>query len=115
MDLFFSTDNAGNRFSPGLIYAKPGVKWVPVKQLTINGDVGLLWAAAAPSGVSSYMGTELDLKAAWQAYKNLVVNFYFGYLIAGDFFDRSGPGAPPATGFNVTDPWFSTVEFILTF
>jgi hypothetical protein len=113
MDLFFSTDNAGNRFSPGLIYAKPGVKWVPVKQLTVNGDVGLLWAAAAPSGVSSYMGTELDLRASWQAYKNLVTNFYFSYLVAGDFFDRTTVAAPNVA--NVTDPWFARVEFILTF
>jgi hypothetical protein len=113
MDLFFSTDNAGNRFSPGLIYVKPGVKWVPVKQLTINGDVGLLWAAATPSGVDSYMGTEFDLKAAYQVYKNLVTNFYFGYLFAGEFFDRPVVAAPNVA--NVTDPWFSTIEFILTF
>jgi hypothetical protein len=59
------------------------------------------------------MGTELDLKAAWQAYKNLVVNFYFGYLIAGGFFDRTTVAAPNVA--NVTDPWFSTIEFILTF
>ena len=115
MDLFVTTDNAGARFSPGMIYVKPGVKWVPFKQLTINGDVGLLWAAATGAGVDSYIGTEADIKAAYQVYKNLVVNWYFGYLFAGGFFDRTGPLPAPATGFNVTDPWFSTIEFILTF
>jgi hypothetical protein len=109
MDLFTTTDDTGARFSPGLLYAKPGVKWVPVKQLTINGDVGLLWAAVSPDGVGSYIGTEFDLKAAYQVYKNLVVNWYFGYMLAGEYFDR------PVANANVTDPWFSTVEFILTF
>jgi len=109
MDLAVTTDNNGNRFSPGMFYAKPGVKWVPVKQLTINADVGLLWAAVAPGGVDSYIGTEADLKAAWQVYKNLVTNFYVGYLFAGEFFDR------PVANANVDNPWFSRVEFILTF
>jgi|GEM_PF-3295155 len=109
MDLAVTTDNNGARFSPGMFYAKPGVKWVPVKQLTINGDVGLLWAAVSPDGVDSYIGTEIDLKAAWQVYKNLVVNTYFAYLIAGDYFER------PVANANVTDPWFARVEFIFTF
>ncbi|MGH7409833.1 MAG: hypothetical protein ACREJ6_02050, partial [Candidatus Methylomirabilis sp.] len=104
-----TTDNNGNRFAPGMFYAKPGVKWVPVKQLTVNGDVGLLWAAVAPGGVDSYIGTEVDLKAAWQVYKNLVVNTYFAYMFAGEFFDR------PVANANVTDPWFARVEFIFTF
>jgi len=104
-------DNNGQRFSPGMFYAKPGVKWVPFKQLTINGDVGLLWAAVSPGGVSSYIGTEADIKAAWQVYKNLVVNWYFAYLFAGGYFD--GPAGQ--VGHNVDDPWLSTIEFILTF
>jgi hypothetical protein len=113
MDLFTTTDDSGSRFSPGMLYVKPGVKWVPLKQLTINGDVGLLWTAATPSGVDSYIGTEFDIKAAYQVYKNLVVNWYFGYLLAGGYFDRSVVTAPNVA--NVTDPWFSTIEFILTF
>jgi len=113
MDFAVTTDNNGNRFSPGMLYAKPGVKWVPVKQLTINADVGLLWAAVAPGGVDSYIGTEADLKAAYQVYKNLVTNFYFGYLFAGSYFDRPVVAAPNVA--NVTDPWFARVEFIFTF
>jgi hypothetical protein len=109
LDLSAMTDNNGARFSPGMIYAKPGVKWVPHKQLTINGDVALLWAAVTGAGVDSYIGTELDLKAAWAVYKNLNVNWYFGYLLAGEYFDR------PVANANVDDPWFSTVEFVLTF
>jgi hypothetical protein len=94
-----------------MIYVKPGVKWVPHKQLSINGDVGLLWAAVAPGGVDSYIGTEFDVKAVWSVYKNLVVNWYIGYLLAGGYFD--GPAGQ--VGHNVTDPWLSTIEFILTF
>ncbi|MGH7382071.1 MAG: alginate export family protein [Candidatus Methylomirabilales bacterium] len=101
--------NNGQRFSPGMIYAKPGVKWVPVKQLTVNGDVGLLWAAVTPGGVDSYIGTEIDLKAAYQVYKNLVTNFYFGYMFAGGYFDT------PLANNRVDDPWFARVEFIFTF
>jgi len=119
LDLFTTLDDNGNRFSPGMFYVKPGVKWVPVKQLSINGDVGLLWAAVNPAG-DTYIGTEFDVKAAYQVYKNLVVNWYFGYLLAGNFFDtggalRAGQVGGATTAFNVTDPWFSTIEFILTF
>ena len=113
LDLNAMLDNNSSRFSPGMFYVKPGVKWVPVKQLTINGDVALLWAAVSPDGVDSYIGTELDLKAAWQVYKNLVTNFYFGYLIAGSYFDRPVVAAPNVA--NVTDPWMARVEFIFTF
>lgn len=120
LDLNTSLDDNGNRFSPGMFYVKPGVKWVPVKQLSINGDVGLLWATAPGAGVSSYIGTEFDIKAVYQVYKNLVVNWYFGYMLAGGYFDTGGAlratqvgGA--TTAFNVTDPWLSTIEFILTF
>jgi hypothetical protein len=113
MDLAFSTDNSGARFSPGMFYAKPGVKWVPHKQVTVNGDVGLLWAAVTPSGVDSYIGTEADLKISWAVYKNLVVNGYFAYLFAGSFFDRSVVAAPNVA--NVDDPWLGRVEFIFTF
>jgi hypothetical protein len=113
LDLFTTPDDTGARFSPGMLYAKPGVKWVPVKQLSINGDVGLLWAAATGAGVDSYIGTEFDLKAAYQVYKNLVTNFYFGYLFAGEFFDRPVVAAPNVA--NVTDPWFARVEFVFTF
>jgi hypothetical protein len=120
LDLTPSIDDNRARFSPGMFYAKPGVKWVPVKQLTINGDVALLWAAVSPGGVDSYIGTEVDIKAAWQVYKNLVVNWYFGYLFAGGFFDtggalRAAQVGGPSTAHNVDDPWFSTIEFILTF
>jgi hypothetical protein len=111
LDLNATLDNNGARFSPGMIYVKPGVKWVPHKQLSINGDVGLLWAAVAPGGVDSYIGTEFDVKAVWAVYKNLVVNWYIGYLLAGGYFD--GPAGQ--VGHNVTDPWLSTIEFILTF
>jgi len=108
-DLNTMTDNNGARFSPGMLYVKPGVKWVPFKQLTINGDVGLLWAATSPGGVSSYIGTEADLLVSWQVYKNLVVNGYFAWLFAGEYFDR------PVAGANVDDPWLGRIEFILTF
>jgi hypothetical protein len=111
LDLNATLDNNGARFSPGMLYVKPGVKWVPHKQLSINGDVGLLWAAVAPGGVDSYIGTEFDVKAVWSVYKNLVVNWYIGYLLAGGYFD--GPAGQ--VGHNVTDPWLSTIEFILTF
>ncbi len=108
LDLNTTTNDAGQRFSPGLLYFKPGVKWVPLKQLTINGDVAVLWAAESP-GVDSFIGVEPDLLISWQVYKNLVVNGYFGYLFAGDYFDR------PVVNANVDDPWFGKVEFILTF
>jgi hypothetical protein len=111
MDLAFSTTDTGARFSPGMFYAKPGVKWVPHKQVTVNGDVGLLWAAVTPSGVDSYIGTEADLKISWAVYKNLVVNGYFAWLFAGSFFDSARVGVVN----NTDDPWFGRVEFIFTF
>jgi len=110
-DLAFSTTDTGTRFSPGLLYFKPGVKWVPLKQVSITGDVGVMWAPSTPSSVDSFMGIEPDILISWQVYKNLVVNGYFGYLFTGDFFDSARAGVAN----NTDDPWFGRLEFILTF
>jgi hypothetical protein len=101
-----------------MFYLKPGVKWVPLKQVTVNGDVALLWAAVSPGGVDSYIGTELDIKVGWQVYKNLVVNGYFAYMFAGGYFDTGGALGATQVGVNdndVSDPWFGRVEMILSF
>jgi hypothetical protein len=120
-----ASDDFGIPFSPGLIEVKVKNKWTPSKKWALFGDVLFLLAdqtSGEITGVpiqasgSSYMGTEIDLKATYKPYPNITINNYLGYFISGDFFDRSDPlGAFPGTTFKNDDAWAYRVEAVVTF
>ncbi|MET0365494.1 MAG: hypothetical protein ABW169_12660, partial [Sphingobium sp.] len=52
--------------------------------------IGPSGASFAPYASSRYIGTDLNLEAAWQVSKRLSLRLYETYFLAGDGFARQG-------------------------
>jgi hypothetical protein len=95
-----ANDAAGTPFSPGLLMLKFKTKYAFNPQTTGFLEVIPAWAHKSPAkgttgadaavDISSYLGTEIDLKVSYKPYKNVLVNGYFGYFIPGGFYDQDG-------------------------
>ncbi|MFQ5657406.1 MAG: hypothetical protein ACE5G5_07700 [Candidatus Methylomirabilales bacterium] len=104
-----------NAFSPGLFELKWQNKYVAAPNLSLFADIAVLWAdkknasGSLEGDESRLMGGEIDLKAAYKPYKNLVINGYFGYWITGGFFQTVQPGA------RRDNAWVFRTEIVATF
>ncbi len=87
-------DDGVSAFSPGLMLLKFKTKYAFNKQVTGFLEIAPAWAAKSPnkggSDISSYLGTEIDLKVAYKPYPNISMNGYFGYFEPGSFYDQGG-------------------------
>jgi hypothetical protein len=109
-------DNNNNLFSPGLIELKFHTKYAFNPEVTGFLNIIPTWADKNPTGISKYMGTEIDLKVAYKPYPNIVTNMYFGYFIVGDFFKQEGArAATTGTAKDPDDALVFRAEAVVTF
>jgi len=117
IDSAASIGDNGTAYSPGLFEVQFKTKYTFNKEVTGLFNIIPTWAANAPDSSGRYMGTELDGKIAYKPYKNLVINGYFGYFIAGGFFDVPAAATTftPGTTKDADDAWMFRSELIVTF
>ncbi len=112
-----STGDNGTAFSPGLFELQFKTKYTFNKEVTGLFNIIPTWAANKPDGQGRYMGTEIDGKIAYKPYKNLLINGYFGYFIAGGFFDIDSASTTFVSGTtkDADDAWMFRTEMVVTF
>ncbi|MEE9534424.1 MAG: hypothetical protein V3W06_08385, partial [Acidimicrobiia bacterium] len=97
-------DDGSTPFSPGLLLLKFKTKYVFNPQVTGFLEIIPAWAAKSPqvgvSDISSYLGTEVDVKVSYKPYPSILMNGYFGYFEPGGFYDQGGAllATPKPTG-----------------
>jgi hypothetical protein len=117
IDSAASTGDNGTKYSPGAFELQFKTKYTFNKEVTGLFNIIPVWAANAPDSSGRYMGTEIDGKIGYKPYKNLVINGYFGYFIAGGFFDvdPTGTAFDPGVTQDADDAWMFRTEAIVTF
>jgi hypothetical protein len=111
-------NDAATAFSPGLLELKFKTKYAFNKQVTGFLEVIPAWAHKSPDtgvDVGDYIGTDIDLKVTYKPYPNIVSNLYFGYFIAGGFFDQGGALLAASSKAVVDDAYVFRAEVISTF
>ncbi len=119
VDKAFTIGDNGTPYSPGLLEIQFKTKYTFNKEVTGLLNVIPTWAENHPDGTGRYMGTEIDGKVAYKPYKNLLINGYVGYFVAGSFFDQGGLLSASTISNSLTptndDAWMFRTEAIVTF
>jgi uncharacterized protein (TIGR04551 family) len=69
------------------LYVRPKLEWRAARSLTMEADVvysRAMFAESTPSGTSTDLGLELDLRASWQVDQNFIAQLAWGGLLPGD-------------------------------
>lgn len=114
-----STDQYIRRDVTNIALLTAGYDAQLTEKFNLNGNVGFAWApssADAPFDLktgtrnnSDFMGTELNVEAGYQLYKNLKLQAQAGYMILGGYYKNSAlksgtTGAQALTGAYAVDP-----------
>ncbi|MDD2501507.1 MAG: hypothetical protein PHN92_11920 [Geobacter sp.] len=114
-----STDQYIRRDVSNIALLTAGYDAQLTEKFNLNGNVGFAWApssADAPFDLktgtrnnSDFMGTEMNVEAGYQLYKNLKLQAQAGYMILGGYYKNSAlkngtTGAQALTGVNAVDP-----------